>query len=164
MSAISNPNLSVASIGAAVPTLATYQGVIAGTSLPTAATAGNLTGMMADKFGRVVTSPYGPRGVIGATTTTITASTAATTIIAAVASQFSDIVLLVLTNTSASATTAILSDGTNSYELYVPATDVRGFTTGGTILPATSANVAWTVQCGTSITSLFVTAIYIKNQ
>lgn len=152
-----------AAVASAVPATAFYQGVNPQTALPTAATTGQLTGMLADKFGRVATSPYGPRGVIGSTTTTITASTTATTIIAAVASQFSDIVMLVLTNTSATATTAILSDGTNSYELYVPATDVRGFTTG-VILPATSANVAWTVQCGTSITSLFITAIYIKNQ
>jgi hypothetical protein len=137
---------------------------LAATALPSAATATNYVRTMADKFGRLVTIPQAPRDLVGAQSTTITSSTGSTTVVTAgAAGIFNDITSITLTNSSASATLATLSDGTTSYYFYVPAGDMRG-ASYQVPLAATSAATAWTVTCGTSVASLYVTVQFVKNQ
>jgi hypothetical protein len=101
------PGVGAGATGAAVPANAAYKGLNAATALPTAATAGNLTGAMSDKYGRQVSILGTIRDLVGTQTTTISASTSETTIATAVASTFLDLVLLVVSNTSASTNTRI---------------------------------------------------------
>lgn len=137
---------------------------VAATALPSAATATNYVRTMADKFGRQVVLPQAPRDLVGQQSTTITSSTGSTTVVTAgAAGVLNDITSITLTNSSASATLATLSDGTNSYYFYCPAGDMRG-ATYQVPLAATAAATAWTLTCGTSVASLYVTVQFVKNQ
>lgn len=153
--------------GLAVPVGAYYQGGIAQTSLPTAASVGNLTGAMYDKFGRVVVLPVTIRDLTGTQTTTISASTSETTIVTQAASVFNDLLLLVISNTSATATRIDFRDttaGTILFSLEAPATDTRGFSLGGVAIPQTSVNTNWTAQCAASVTDIRIYAVFAKNK
>lgn len=132
------------------------------TALPTPVSAGTITTPLSDKYGRLVMLPQGFRDIVGQQSTTITASTSPVTVVSAISAIKTDISSIVLVNSSAAATLATLSDGTNNYLFYVPAGDMRG-ASYNVPLPATTANTAWTVACGTSITSLLVTVVYVKN-
>ncbi|HEV2403226.1 MAG TPA: hypothetical protein VGS08_03415, partial [Candidatus Saccharimonadales bacterium] len=137
---------------------------VARTALPTAATATNYMTNYADKFGRQVVIPQTTRDLVAMQSTTITSSIASTTVVTAAGSNvFADISSIVLGNSSASATLVTLSDGTNSYYFYVPPGDTRG-ASYQVPLAATTANTAWTVTCGTSVASLYVTVQFLKNQ
>lgn len=151
------------STGVTAPTTAVETGDIAATALPTAVTNGQLVGAMADKFGRQVVLSQATRDIVGQQSTTITSSTSATTVVSTIASTFTDIASIAFANSSASATLATLSDGTNSYYFWVPAGDMRG-AVYQVPLPATTVNTTWTVTCGTSVASLYVTVEYIKNK
>jgi hypothetical protein len=162
-------NWSIGATGAAVPANSNYVGANPITSLPTAATAGNLTGISADKFGRQVALVGTIRDLTGTQTTTISASTTETTIVTAGgAGVFNDLIMLIVSNTSASTNTRI---------------DFRD-TTGGTILfslqsnggqnpvgfalaipiPQTTANTNWTAQCATATTDVRIYAVFAKNK
>lgn len=138
-------------------------GGLAKTALPTAVSDGQVVNEMHDKFGRLVNLPQGPRDIIGTQVTTITSTTSPTTVVTAIASTFTDISTIILANTSAVITSATLSDGTNSIVFEVPASDTSGAAFPVPI-PATTVNTAWTVACGTSVASLNVTVIYVKNK
>lgn len=161
-------NWGVGATGSAVPANADYMAGDAATALPTAATAGNLTGLMVDKFGRPVILNATIRDLTGTQTTTISASTSETTIVTAAASTFNDLIMLIVSNTSAATNTRI---------------DFRD-TTGGTILfslqsnggqnpvgfalqvpiPQTTVNTNWTAQCATSTTDIRIYAVFAKNK
>lgn len=163
-----NGNLNVkdyatSATGSTVPADGLYQGVLAKTALPTAVSDGQLVGIMSDKFGRPVILPQAPRDLVGFQTTTITASTGSVTVVTGVANIFSDISSVTLTNSGASATTFLLSDGTNVYTLYVPAGDMRG-AVYQVPLAATTVATNWTGQCGTSTSSIICTIQFIKNR
>lgn len=153
--------------GSAVPANGYYQGAIAKTSLPSAATDGNLTGVMVDKFGRQVVLPNGMRDlVLPMTQLTLTSTTTETSLIAAVASTFNDIISLVVINTSATATQVDFRDstaGTIRLSLYIPAGDTRGISLT-TPLPQNAVNTAWTAKCGTSVASIIITGTYVTNK
>jgi hypothetical protein len=153
--------------GSAVPSGAQYDGGVAKTALPSAASDGNLTGKMVDKFGRQVVLPVTIRDLTGTQTTTISSSTSETTIVTAAASVFNDLLMLVVSNTSATATRVDFRDTTGGsvlFSLYVPAADVRGFSLGGVAVPQTSVNTNWTAQCGTSVADIRVYAVFAKNK
>lgn len=99
--------------------------------------------------------------------TTITSSTSETTVVTAVASTFLDLYGLVLSNTSATATNVTLRDGTGGTVIgiyAVPANDIRGFILSvDSAVPQGTVNTNWTVQSSQSISSLEVTAFYVKN-
>ena len=160
-------NASVGATGSAVPADATYQGGIAETSLPTAASAGNLTGALFDKFGRAVVLPNAMRDlVLPIPQLTLTATTTETTLIAQVASTFLDIVSIVAINTSATATQVDFRDstaGTIRLSLYLPAGDTRGIALP-VPLPQSAVNQNWTAKCGTSVSSVIITGTYITNK
>jgi hypothetical protein len=155
-----------AATNAAPPANAVQVGGIASTALPSAFTATDLAPILLDKFGRVVTSPFTVRDLLGDQTTSITSTTAATTIVTADASNMLDLISLTLTNTSATATEVSLynDDGTTlRWTGYVPAGDMRGI-----VFPAplkqTAVNKTWKMITVTSVASLKVTAQFVKNQ
>lgn len=159
-------DLAAAPTGAAVPANAQYQGNLAKTSLPTAASDGNLTGNMSDKYGRSVVLNNAMRDIMGTQTTTITASTSETTIITAAASVFHDLVSIFISNTSATATRVDIRDvtaGSVIFQLYIPAGDMRGLSLT-TPWPQTSVNTAWSATSSTSVTDLRVSCLYISNK
>lgn len=141
-------------------------GGVAHTAAPTAVTDGQRVNFVADKVGKqVVVGSI--RDLKGAQQTTITSSVAETTIVTAVSGVFCDLYGLVLTNTSSTATRVTVKDatgGTTRFVFQVPALETRGF-----MLPESaahnqaSANNNWTATCGTSVASLEVTALFVKN-
>lgn len=136
------------------------------TANPTAVADGQVVNATYDKLGKqVVVGSI--RDLKGRQTTTITASTSETTIVTAVASTFLDIYGLVLANSGATATTVQLRDSTAGTVLgtfYVPAGDTRGFMLPeSAALAQTTVNNNWTAQCGSSTSSMIVTALYVKN-
>lgn len=149
--------------GATVPAAARYVGGDAATSLPTAATAGNLTGLMVDKFGRQVTLPFAMRDLIGTQGTTITTSSAATIVTAGAAGVFNDLVFLSVTNTSATGIRADISDGTLSFSWWIPANDMRGGAFP-TPIPATNSTTNWTLSLSSAITDVRTLATWVKNK
>jgi hypothetical protein len=151
--------------GSAVPANAFYKGLLAQTANPSAASAGNLVGALADKLGKQV--------VVGSIRdlkvnqiTTITTSTAETTVLTAVASTFLDVYGAIVTNTSATAVTVAFKDstgGTTQFNIAVPAGETRGF-----MLPESAAikqgtvNNNWTATTQ-SVTSVIITMLAVKN-
>jgi|SRR5262245_33217620 len=123
-------------------------------------------GVICDQFGRQIVLPYGDRNALAATNITITSTTAAQTLIAAGgdANIYNDIVALTAGNTSATGTELTISDGTQSMTLYVPATEIRGISLGGVIIPATKTNTAWTATTVTSVASVKVWVLYVKTR
>lgn len=142
------------------------QGGRAATANPTAVTDGQVVNTMHDKLGKLV-AVGAIRTLKGVQDTTITASTAETTIITAVTSVFLDLYGLILANSSATATTVTIKDataGTTRAVIYVPAGDTRGFTLPvDSAIPQAAVTNNWTATSSASITSLFVTALYVQN-
>lgn len=153
--------------GAAIPAKASFNGLLAKIANPTAATDGNIVGAMGDKLGRQVFVIGNVRDNKANSFTTITSSIVETTIIGAITSTFIDVYGVIIENTSATGTKVTFKDstaGTTQFEIYVPATDVRGF-----MLPSsdgykqTTVNTNWTATCGTSVASITISALYVKN-
>lgn len=127
---------------------------------------GDYTQFSTDVKGHTLTA-NAPRLLKVQQTTTITASTAETTILTAVASTFLDVYGVIVANTSATAEQVTFKDataGTTRFVLEIPAGDTRGF-----MLPIDAAhnqaavNNNWTATCGTSLTSIFITMLAVKN-
>lgn len=155
--------------GAAVPANAFYVAGDAATALPTAASAGNLTGAMYDKFGRQVCLMGSIRDLTGTQTTTISASTAETTIVTAgAAGVFNDLVMLIISNTSAATSTRIDFRDTTAGTILFSLQSVGGAAPVGFALPIpipqTGAATNWTAQCATSTTDIRIYAVFVKNK
>lgn len=136
------------------------------TTNPTAVADADRVNFIADKLGKqVVVGSI--RELKGRQTTTITASTSETTIVTAAASTFLDLYGLILANSGTTATTVQLRDATAGTVLatfYVPAGDTRGFMLPeSAALAQTTVNTNWTAQCGSSTSSMIITALYVKN-
>ena len=141
-------------------------GGVGHTANPSAVTDGQRVNAIFDKLGKQV--------VVGSVRdlkinqfTTITSSTAETTVLTAVASTFLDVYGCIIENTSASSCKVTFKDstaGTTQFELTVPAGDTRGF-----MLPEsgafkqTTVNTNWTATCGTSLASIVITMLAVKN-
>jgi hypothetical protein len=148
-----------------IPANALQVGCLAATALPTANTATYLTVPMTDKFGRQVVLGASIRDLTAAQATTITASTSITTVIAAGGSGvYTDITNLTITNSSATALIVTLTDGTSNYIYALAANGGIEIPFGSTPLPAASANTVWQLTCGTSVSSIYVVAQYVKNK
>jgi hypothetical protein len=136
------------------------------TANPTAVTDGQVVNTTHDKLGKLI-AVSALRDLKAMQSTTITASASETTIVTAIASTFNDLFGLILTNSSATPTNVTIKDstgGTTRAVIYVPAGDTRGFMLGaGEALPQSTVNTAWTATSSASITSLFVSAYYVKN-
>lgn len=142
------------------------KGGLAKTANPTAVTDGQVVNSLHDKLGKqVVVNSI--RDLKGRQSTTLTSTTTETTIVTATAAVFNDLYGLVITNTSATATAVTIRDvtaGSPVATFNIPAGDTRGF-----MLPEsgawkqTTVNTAWTAQCGTSVASVFITALFVAN-
>jgi hypothetical protein len=162
-------NWAVGATGAAVPANADYKGSLAKTALPAAATDGNLTGVMSDKFGRQVALVGTIRDLVGTQTTTLSASVSETTIVTAgAAGVFNDLIMLIVTNTSASTTTRIDFRDTTAGTVLFSLISIGGQQPVGFALPIpipqTTAATNWTAQCATSTTDIRIYAVYAKNK
>jgi hypothetical protein len=160
--AISGPTAADAPLTSAPVTI----GGRAATAPPTAVANADVVNAQFDKTGRQV--------VIGALremksrqVTTITSSTAETTIFTADATYNIDIYLLVITNTSATASIVTIKDataGTTVWVFAVPAGQTVGFAVdSGSAVKQTTVNNNWTATCGTSVASIVITAHAVKN-
>ena len=158
----SGPTASGASLTANPLTV----GGLAKTANPTAVTDGQVVNRLHDKLGKqVVVGSI--RDLKGQQITTITSSTSETTVVTAVASTFLDIYGVIVTNSSATASNVAFKDstaGTTRFNIYVPAGETRGFMLpeSGAVVQAT-VNNNWTATCGTSVASIVITALYVKN-
>lgn len=181
---ITGGNGAASATGSAVPSQAGYTGFNSGGTLvgvssanplpaynfgtarttnPSAVSDGAVSNVMTDKVGRLVVAQGHARELVGKQATTLTSTTSPTTVVTAGgASVFTDITSITVTNGSATATTVTLSDGTVSQVYNVPAGG--GFTIPyNPPMPATTANTAWTLQCGTSVASVYCNIVYTKN-
>lgn len=152
--------------GSAISAAPVTVGGQAKTANPTAVTDGQVVNATYDKLGKqVVVGSI--RDLKADAALTLTASTTETTLIAAIAATFNDLYGLIVTNISATACEVIFRDvaaGTARFSIHVPAGDTRGF-----MLPESAAykqatvNTAWTAQCVTSVSSIKINALYVKN-
>lgn len=138
----------------------------AATANPTAVTDGQVVNTMHDKLGKMIVVGA-IRTLKGTQNTIITASTAETTIVTAVASTFLDLYGLILANTGATTTKVDIRDttaGSIITTIEVPTLETRGFMVPvDSAIAQTTVNTNWTAQCGSSTSSLQVTALYVKN-
>lgn len=111
------------------------------------------------------------RTAIQSTSQEITASIAQKTLIASLAvlqplldGAFADIEYLVLANNSATPTLVTISDDTNDYYYEVAANSTFKAVGFGETLMGSSKDTPWTIQCSTSISSLFVSCNYSVRQ
>lgn len=137
------------------------------TGNPTAVADGQVVNTTHDKLGKLI-AVSALRDLKAVQTTTITSSISETTIVtAAGAGVFADLYGLILTNTSASAQIATIKDATGGatrLTIEIPAGDTRGFMLdAGSAIAQAAANNNWTCTCASSLASLLVTALYVKN-
>lgn len=144
-----------------------YAGNRAATALPTAATAGNLTGVMSDKFGRTVIVTGTIRDLVKTQTTTLSNTETEQAIVNAEANVFNDLTALVVTNTSTGTATRIdfrdTTAGTVLFSLFVPPGDMRGIAFQRPV-PQTTANRNWTAQCAPATTDIIILAVFDRNR
>lgn len=141
-------------------------GGVAKTTVPTAVTDGQRVNATFDKQGKqVVVGSI--RALKGIQTTTITSSTSETTIVTADTTNFVDLYGLLLANTSATDCEVTIKDataGTTRFSIMVPAGRNAGL-----MLPESGAapqavvNNNWTATCVTSVASIKITALTVKN-
>lgn len=156
-------------VGSAAPALAFLEGaLVKASALPAATADTNLVSVLSDKYGRQVVTPVTIRDLVGTTPTTISASTAETTIVAATASVFNDLVMLIVSNTSAGTNTRIDFRDTTGGAVLFSLFSVAGAPPVGFALPVpipqTAVNTNWTAQCATSTTDVRIYAVYAKQR
>lgn len=141
-------------------------GGVGHTANPTAVTDGQRVNAIFDKLGKQVVVG-GLRDMKVEAVLTLTASTTETTLLAAVASTFLDLYLLAIENTSATATEVVIRDATGAGKaraFMVPPGETRGFALPmDSAIPQGTVNTTWTAQCTTSVSSVKITALFVKN-
>ena len=128
--------------------------------ISTSTVVGNI---LLDKQGRIVVTKSHCRDLTKWNGIVITSSTAPTTLIAAQGSGvYSDITHLAITNSSATASTVTIGDGTSSFVMNIAAGAgaVQSFPIP---IPATAYNTIWTATCGTSVASIQIFVQWINN-
>lgn len=135
-------------------------------AIPTAVNANDRVNAQYDLYGRQVTIES-LREMKDSQITTITASTAETTIVTADATYKLDLYGIIVVNTSATATEISVKDstaGTTRFWTSVPANDQRGFmATPSAAHKQAAANNNWTATCADSVSSIIITALFVKN-
>ena len=103
--------------------------------------------------------------MVGNQVTTITASTSETTIVTAAAGVFNDLTSLTITNSSSTATLVTLKDSTGGTTRAIYSIAANGGITIPFPTPKAqaTANNNWTLTCGTSVSSIYVSAEFVKN-
>jgi hypothetical protein len=135
----------------------------AATTVPTAVSDGAAVPVQADKFGHPVAVLNAPRDLIGTSIVSNNSATSGASLIGAGASNvYNDIITLIITNRSATATVVSLTDGTNTYTFAIAANGglVCNFPTP---LPAASSATAWTIGNSAAVACDYVT-VFCKNK
>lgn len=167
-----NPAIPAAGQGAtglAVPSGAGYLGCQAETAYPTAATAGNLTGVMCDKAGRPAVVLNTVRNLVGTFSIQSTSATASTMIAAGSTGVFNDIISLTCTTeTPATATIISISDNGTGGTIYKFNVGGVGGSPGFSIpytspLPQGTSAAAWEILNSGAVT-IDCNGTYAKNQ
>lgn len=152
--------------GSALTAAPVTVGGLAKTTNPTAVADGQVVNSLHDKLGKQVVVGS-VRDLKGRQVTTITASTAETTIVTAVASTFLDVYRLIITNTSGTACNVTIKDataGTTVETLAVPAGQTVGWSgPESAAANQSTVNNNWTATCSASVTSILITAYYVRN-
>jgi 5-hydroxyisourate hydrolase-like protein (transthyretin family) len=144
--------LATGTPGSAVPASAMQVAGSDGTDLRT---------VLTDPSGRVVTLANGPRSAIGTVSVQNTSATPATFIAAGATGKYQDIISLVFSNETASATVMSLSDGTKTYKFALASSG--GLTVNfPSTLPATSTATAWTLS-NSAADTVDCVAVYVTN-
>ncbi len=153
----------IAAAGATISGAPVRVGGTARTANPTAVTDGQVSNVMTDKMGRLITVASQVRDLVSTQATTITSSTGATTIVAAgAASVFRDITHLSVTNSSATATLFTLTGAATTLIWSIPANGgfIQNFNPP---LPATAAATVWQGTCSVSVASIYVNVVFASN-
>jgi hypothetical protein len=151
-----------AATGTSVPSNAQLEGFRAATTYPTAVTDGQLVAGMADKAGRPAVVLNAVRDLVGTAAFQSTGSSLATFIAAGATGVFNDIVELVLTNESSTATIVSLSDGTTTYKFALIGNGGVA-KTFATPLVATSSATAWQISNSAAV-NVDCVAVFAKNK
>ena len=141
-------------------------GGVARQTNPTAVSTGGRVNAIFDKLGKQVVVGS-VRDLKGNQLTTITTTTPTTIVPAGGTLVFNDLYGLVISNTSATATTITIKDssgGTDRFILIAPAGELRGF-----MLPESAAhkqsgsNAVWTATCSAGVSSIHITSFFVAN-
>jgi len=135
------------------------------TSYPTPSTDGQYVYAMGDKVGRAVSILNSPRDLIGTASLDSSSGSSVSFITAGASGVFNDIISLIMTNDSSTATIVTLTDngaGGNSYKFAIAANGgaVMNFPTP---LPQGTAAAAWQILNSAAISMHYV-AIFARNQ
>lgn len=141
----------------------------AASTVTTAVTDGQRVSMQMDLHGRVVTTPGGDRALITQNTVTLTASTSETTLLSAGGSGvFLDLMMLSCTNTASSSNVITVRDATAGTMRLTISCPAQVGPCEGWVWQApfkqTTANNNWTIQAGTSATSVICSAQSVQTK
>lgn len=140
-------------------------GGAAATVTPSSCTAGRAVDGYWSKSGHLVVNIDSVREQNGDQLTTLTSTTTVTAIVTADATYMNDLIGLVITNTSATATDVILYDDDGTTErthIYCPAADTRGVVFARPF-KQTAINKAWKAKTVTGVASVYITAQFSKQ-
>ena len=142
-----------------------YQGDRAATTYPTAATDGQIVAVMSDKVGRGVVVANAPRDLIGTVMLNSSSSSAVSFITAGGSGVFNDIISLIITNESSTATIVSLSDNGSGGTVYKFAIAANGgiVINFPTPLPQGTSNAAWDVLNSAAVACDYI-AVFAKNK
>lgn len=151
--------------GAAPPANAVQVGMLAATALPAATTATNIAVPMTDKFGRQACVLNTVRDLVGTATLNSSSNSATSFIAAGGSGVFNDIISLIITNESSTATIVSLSDNGSGGTVYKFALAANGgiVINFPTPLPQGTSNAAWNVLNSASVACDYV-AVFAKNK
>ena len=141
-------------------------GGLAKTGNPAVVDDGDVVDTLHDKLGKLIAIPA-IRVLKAIQTTTITGTSETTIVTAGGAGIFKDLYRLVVTNTSATATSVTIKDataGTTCYVLALPAASTVGFSAdaGSAAIQSAAAN-NWTATVANAVTSIVITAETVAN-
>ncbi len=142
------------------------EGGEARTTLPTAVGDGDTVRAMRDDLGRAVVAPHGPRDLTLHNRISLTTTTETTLIAAGGAGVLRDLVLVVLSNESATEVRVDIRDSlAGTIRLSVDLAPDGG----GAVIPfpapfkQASANNAWTAQLSAAVSTVYLTAQAVEN-
>ena len=141
-------------------------GAVARTAHPTAVADGDRVNAYADDLGRLVNQPFVPRDLIVHNQITLSNTTETTLIAAGGAGVFQDLVYIALTNTSATQVRVDIRDdtaGTVRFSMTLAANGGGASVALPVQLTASADNDNWTAQLSGSVSSVYITAIAIKQ-
>jgi hypothetical protein len=154
-----------APVSGTAPANVIYEGLRGSTTVPTAVTDGQIVAARSDKYGNPISILNAPRDLIGTVQLNSSSGSAVSFISAGAANVFNDIITLIITNETTTATIVSLSDngaGGTVYKFAIAASGgiVINFPTP---LPQGTAAVAWDVLNSAAVALDYI-AVYAKNK